>query len=220
MTLRKRLSSSVSWARDECRPLPLWATFIVLAARMGFLPTAVDYEPRALVRAQASAHQAGLGGRVRWVAADVFALPLAPGSFDVVVDYGCLHHQKKSDWPRYRAALLNTLTAGGYFLLSVFSTAFRTYGPQERPWHLAHGAYRRFFAAADLRELFGPEFELLTLEEEREEARGFWHALMRRKPGDRDSRRLTRLRLRGQTLPPPLRRTKSITRPQSLQMSE
>ena len=91
MTLRKRLSSSVSWARDECRPLPLWATFIVLAARMGFLPTGVDYEPRALVRAQASAHQAGLGGRVRWVAADVFALPLAPGSFDVVVDYSAFH---------------------------------------------------------------------------------------------------------------------------------
>ena len=63
----------------------------LLAARIGFLPTGVDYEPRALVRAQASAHQAGLGGRVRWVAADVFALPLAPGSFDVVVDYSAFH---------------------------------------------------------------------------------------------------------------------------------
>jgi len=154
----------------------------LLAARMRFLPTGVDYEPVAVRRAQANARQAGFADRVRWLVGDVFALPFAPSSFDVVLDYGCLHHQRKSDWPRYLAAVLTTLVPRGYFVLSAFSTAFRTYGPQERSWHLAHGAYRRFFTAEDLRGLLNRDFELLSLEEERDGARGFWHALTRRKP--------------------------------------
>jgi SAM-dependent methyltransferase len=160
----------------------------LLAARMGFLATGADYELMAIRRAEDNARRAGLANRIHWLVADIFALPFTRGSFDVVIDYGCLHHQKKSDWPRYRAAILAALSAEGYFLLSVFSTAFRVYGPQERSWHLAHGAYRRFFAADDLHRLFGQDFEFLSLEEEREGARGFWHALMRRKPGRKRER--------------------------------
>jgi len=155
----------------------------LLAARMGFLPTGVDYEPMAIRRAKANARRAGLANRIYWLVADVFALPLPPESFDAVVDYGCLHHQKKSDWPRYRAAIMAMLRPEGYFLLSVFSTAFRAYGPQDRSWHLAHGAYRRFFTAEDLQRLFGRDFEFVSLEEERDDVRGFWHALMWRNHG-------------------------------------
>jgi len=155
----------------------------VLAARMGFEPTGVDYEPVAIRRARANARGAGLARRIRWLAADILALPFRSGTFDVVVDYGCLHHQKKSDWPRYRAAILAALRPDGYFLLSVFSPEFRTYGPQERSWHLAHGAYRRFFTAEDIRRIFRQDFEFLRLEEERGDSRGFWHVLMRRRAG-------------------------------------
>jgi SAM-dependent methyltransferase len=152
----------------------------LLAAQMGFLPVGVDYESMAIRRAQANARRAGLADRIQWVVGDVFALPFGPGSFGVVLDYGCLHHQRKSDWPRYLAAITALLKPGGYFLLSVFSTAFRAYGPQERSWHLAHGAYRRFFTAEEIRWLFGRGFEVLRLEEERDGVRGFWHAVMRR----------------------------------------
>jgi SAM-dependent methyltransferase len=154
----------------------------LLAARMGFQPTGVDYEPMAIRRAQANARRAGLAKRIRWRVADIFALPFPAGSFDAVLDYGCLHHQKKSDWPRYRAAILGVLKPEGFLVLSVFSTAFRVYGPQERSWHLAHGAYRRFFTAQDIRRLFGADFQFISLEEERDDPRGFWHALMRRRP--------------------------------------
>jgi SAM-dependent methyltransferase len=151
----------------------------LLAARLGFLPTGVDYEPAAVRRAAAVAREAGLADRIQWLVADILAAPLAPNSFDAVLDYGCLHHQRKSDWPRYRAAILATLRPEGYFLVSTFSRAFRVYGPQERPWHLAHEAYRRFFTADDLHALFGRDFEFLSLEEEQEGVRGFWHALMK-----------------------------------------
>lgn len=154
----------------------------LVAARMGFMPTGVDYEPLAIQRAQKRAQQAGLLDRVDFVVADIYALPFPRSAFDVLLDYGCLHHQKKSDWSRYQAAVLLMLKPGGHFLLSTFSTAFRTYGPQERSWHLAHGAYRRFFTAEDLHQLFDRDFEFLSLEEERDDVRGFWHALLARKP--------------------------------------
>ena len=154
----------------------------ILAARMGFVPTGVDYEPLAIRRAEANARKAGLAQPIRFVVADVFALPFDADTFDAVLDYGCLHHQRKSDWGRYRAAILTVLKPRGYFLLSVFSTAFSTYGPQTRSWHLAHGAYRRFFTADDLHQLFDRDFEFFSLAEERDETRGFWHALLRRKP--------------------------------------
>ena len=153
----------------------------LLAARMGFRPTGVDYEPLAIRRAQALARQAGLADRIQWAVADIFALPFAPDSWDVVLDYGCLHHQKKSDWPRYQAAIRAMLKPQGYFLLSVFSPRFRVFGPQQRPWHLAHGAYRRFFTSDDLHCLWGRDFEFLILEEETEGVRGFWHAFLRRR---------------------------------------
>ncbi len=156
----------------------------LLAAQMGFQPTGVDYEPQAIRRAQARARELGLAQSIQLLVADIFALPFGSPSFDVVLDYGCLHHQKKSDWPRYRAMLAEVLTPGGWLLLSVFSTAFRVFGPQRQAWHLAHGAYRRFFTAEDLRGLFGREFEFLRLEEERDEVRGLWHALLRRRPAE------------------------------------
>ena len=61
---------------------------IYLASR-GFDVTAVDVAPTALGLAAAKAQQAGV--RVRWMLADVLAIPdLEP--FDLVFDRGCYHH--------------------------------------------------------------------------------------------------------------------------------
>ena len=150
----------------------------LLAAQLGLVPVGVDYEPGAIRRARA--FTLGAATSARFLVADALALPFRPGSFDALLDYGCLHHQRKADWPRYLASLCAVLRPGGHVILSVFSTAFRVYGPQERPWHLAHGAYRRFFTEDDLHALFDGEFEFLSLEEERTDVSGFWHVLMRR----------------------------------------
>jgi cyclopropane fatty-acyl-phospholipid synthase-like methyltransferase len=154
----------------------------ILAARLGFFAVGVDYEPRALQRAQMFAREAAVHDAARFLAADLFSLPFRLRPFDVLVDYGCLHHQRKRDWPRYLAAVRGVLRPGGHFLLSVFSTAFRAYGRVSRPWHLSHGAYRRFFTPEDLRGLLAGDFDFLRLEEEREGTRGLWHALLGRRP--------------------------------------
>ncbi|MEW6325275.1 MAG: methyltransferase domain-containing protein, partial [Nitrospirota bacterium] len=102
------------------------------AAERGFQVIGVDYEPLAIRRARAlAAKHPGSAGRVRFQVADLFALPFHPDSFDLLIDYGCLHHVKRGDTTRYREAVLPVLRPGGYFLLSCFSTKFKHH-PGER----------------------------------------------------------------------------------------
>jgi SAM-dependent methyltransferase len=116
---------------------------------------------------------------VRFREADVFRLPLSESSFDVIVDYGCLHHQRKGDWPAYMASILRVLKAGGFYVLSVFSPRFRFFRGSRRRWHIAYGAYRRCFTRREIVELFREDFEVMEITEERGKEGGFWHVLMR-----------------------------------------
>jgi SAM-dependent methyltransferase len=152
----------------------------IAGARLGLRVEAVDYEPRALVRARRFARERHIRGIV-FRRADVFRLPFPAASFDVILDYGCLHHQRQSDWPAYKSSILRVLGPRGFYLLSVFSPGFRFFRGTGRPWHIARGAYRRCFTRADIEALFGREFELLDVREERGEGRGFWHVLMKRR---------------------------------------
>jgi SAM-dependent methyltransferase len=152
------------------------------AARAGFRAVGVDYESLALERARKFARSAQIKNAT-FRRANIFALPFPPGHFDIVLDYGCLHHQKKSDWPRYTSSLLRVIKPHGFFILSVFSPRFRLFQGSTRRWHVAWGAYRRFFTGDDIRGLFGPHFKVLELIEERGRGQGFWHTLMERPAG-------------------------------------
>ncbi|MHC5034461.1 MAG: class I SAM-dependent methyltransferase [Planctomycetota bacterium] len=153
----------------------------VVAARLGFKVTAVDYERLALKRAREFAEAEGADG-IAFHSGNVFSLPFRASHFDIVLDYGCLHHQKKSRWPSYTASILRVLKPQGFYVLSVFSPRFRLFRGSKRRWHIAHGAYRRCFTADEIASLFGRHFEIVEMVEERGEGRGFWHALMRRRP--------------------------------------
>lgn len=147
------------------------------AAALGFKVTGIDYEPLALERARRFAGSRNMG-KVKFRRADLFSLPFPDSSFDVVLDYGCLHHQKKADWPDYKAGVQRVLKLKGFYLLSVFSPDFYLFGSSSRNWHIAYGAYRRCFTSGEVSALFGRDFEFLQMVEERGPAGGFWHVLM------------------------------------------
>jgi SAM-dependent methyltransferase len=149
------------------------------AARLGFKVTAIDYEPLALRRARQFAKSTRLK-EIIFRRADVFRLPFPDACFDVVLDYGCLHHQRKSDWPAYKRSILRVLKSEGYYILSVFSPEFRMFRGSRRRWHIAYGAYRRCFTPKEIVSLFGREFEIVDITEERGKEGGFWHVLMTR----------------------------------------
>jgi len=139
--------------------------------------TGVDYEPLALQRARRSAAAARAHGIV-FRTADVFSLPFRPASFDIVLDCGCLHHQRKADWAAYRASILKVLKPAGFYVLSVFSPRFRLFEGSRREWQIAFGAYRRCFRRRDILELFGRQFNVLRIEEDADG--GFYNVTMRR----------------------------------------
>lgn len=152
----------------------------IMAAGMGFQVTAVDYEPKALVRARRLAEEKGIKG-ISFRVADALSLEDPKVLYDVVLDYGCLHHQRKADWPAYKSSVLRVLSPGGFFVLSVFSPKFPLFGGGSRKWHIARGSYRRCFTKSDLVMLFGREFKTLEMIEENGGRHGFWHALFERR---------------------------------------
>jgi SAM-dependent methyltransferase len=152
----------------------------IAARRMGFRVVGVDFAPLALKRARRFTAEAGVTGIV-YRQADVLGLPFPEGSFDAVVDYGCLHHQRKRDWPAYKRSVLGVLKPRGYLSLSAFSPLFRVFAGTGRTWRMMNHTYRRCFTPESLREFCGGELEILNLAEERSPQRCFWHALLRRR---------------------------------------
>jgi SAM-dependent methyltransferase len=152
----------------------------IAAAKLGFKVTGIDFEPLALRRARRFA----AGGDAKGIVfrkADVFSVPFRDASFDIALDCGCLHHQRKADWPAYRRSILPVLKPAGFYVLSVFSPRFRLFRPGGRRWQIAFGAYRRCFTRRDIVEFFGRGFEVLEIAEGRDDGSGFWNALMRRR---------------------------------------
>jgi len=152
----------------------------IAAAGLGFKVVGVDYEPLALKRAKKATKKAGVTG-ISFRKADVFDLPYPGSTFDVVLDYGCLHHQKKADWAVYRAGILKVMKRHAFLVLSVFSPRFRMFSGSQRKWHIAQGAYRRCFTRGDITSLFGSDFDILEIFEQKGHGGGFWHTLMKRR---------------------------------------
>jgi ubiquinone/menaquinone biosynthesis C-methylase UbiE len=150
----------------------------IVASRMGFKVVGIDYEPSALRRARRFAKARG-ATRIVFRIANVLCLPPSDPLFDIVLDYGCLHHQRKADWPAYKASVLRVLAPQGFFILSVFSPKFPLFRGSHKNWHIAQGAYRRYFTRGEVLGLFGRGFEVLEIIEENGDQHGFWHALFR-----------------------------------------
>jgi hypothetical protein len=96
----------------------------------------------------------------------------------MLLDFGCLHHQRKPNWPAYLAGVRRVLMPGGHCLLTVFSPRFWFFRGG-RSWHIAEGAHRPCFTRREVLDLFGRDLEVLQMEEERGAGRGFWHVWMR-----------------------------------------
>lgn len=150
----------------------------ILMATMGCAVEAVDLEPLALRKARAFAKAAGVARRIRFSRGDALDLRFGDESFDVAIDSGCFHHIVKPDWKRYVREMARVLRPGGHLLLTVFSMKFRHYPGEKRtrPWLYHRNHYDRFFRRGDIAPIFAPAF---SMEEIREERRGFWHADLR-----------------------------------------
>jgi SAM-dependent methyltransferase len=155
----------------------------LLAARYGFRAVGLDYELLAIRRALKFAKDAGLATGFVFFVGDVFKLPFHEKSFDLLIDFGCLHHVKKKDFSKYLESILAQLKPGGYYVLSCFSTQFKHHPGEKRTkdWLVHRGHYDRFFRKQDFKVLFGRYFDQIDYNVERDGSYVFHQVLMRRK---------------------------------------
>jgi SAM-dependent methyltransferase len=151
----------------------------IVASGMGFRVIGIDYERLALSRARSFAKAKG-ASEIAFRTANILCLPPFYSGFDAVLDYGCLHHQRKSDWSAYKSSILGVMAPQAFYILSVFSPKFPLFHGSRRRWHIAHGAYRRSFTQRDIMDLFGCDFDVVEMIEENSQ-HGFWHVLFRRR---------------------------------------
>jgi SAM-dependent methyltransferase len=160
-----------------CRAVELGCglgTNAVWLARQGFDVTAIDIAPTALARAEEKAREAGVP--VRWLLADVLALPpLEP--FDFVFDRGCYHGVRRHGGAGYVESL-RRLTRPGALVLILSGSAN---DPRK-------GGGPPRVKEEEIRGDFSPSFHIEWLRETRFDSRGgdrqgavAWSVLLRRK---------------------------------------
>ncbi len=131
------------------RPATLWdvgtglGTVALEAARIGFAVTGTDFSPRAIAVA---ARHASNGTRFL---VDDIRRSTVEGTFDVVVDRGCLHTLDTGGARAYADAVRRHTRAGSLLVLKTH----REDEPQD--WHTVR------YRLTDLHALFSPPFELV-----------------------------------------------------------
>ena len=99
---------------------------------------------------------------------DLFSLPFRQGSFDVVLDFGVLHHMRAPQRKKYPHWIGEMLSPSGVFLLGAFSEHFQHYPGEKRSrnWISHRGHYDVFFDQNAFSRVMGKNWKLLYESEE------------------------------------------------------
>jgi SAM-dependent methyltransferase len=151
-------------------------------AALGLEAFGLDYQKSALDRARSMPDAGKFRRGFHFASGDVFQLPFAAGSFELLIDYGCLHHVRKRDTARYLEGVTRMLGPGGWFILSCFSWRFKHHPDERRTrdWLVHRDHYDRFFRKGDFQEIFDGPFKIEKVEEERDGIQAFYHVLMQK----------------------------------------
>lgn len=98
-------------------------TNAITLARHGWEATGVDFAPEAVRTARQKAAEAGL--KIDFHSADVTDLSILEGTYDYVLDIGCLFTLAEKDRSRYAEELARLLRPNGWYML---------YAWLPRPW--------------------------------------------------------------------------------------
>jgi ubiquinone/menaquinone biosynthesis C-methylase UbiE len=93
--------------------------------------------------------------------------------FDLAMDFGCFHHLRKKQWPKYLKNVLRVLKKKSYYLIYCFSNESMETGNYKLgknfSYHNHH--YNHYFNLEELKQIFGKNFKLIKHEIIKEKGR-------------------------------------------------
>jgi len=154
-------------------------------AKHGFEGHGVHHSAEAIKRARAFASKTGVSESTHFRVGDVFKLPYPGRFFDVVIDFGCLHHLRKGEWDRYLESILKVMKDRAFYMLTVYSLKDRHVPKRKRHYVIHQGHYDYFFSKKELRELVAPFFDIIGITDENIPApdggtHSYYHVKMRK----------------------------------------
>lgn len=144
----------------------------------GFFSIGIDYLLEPLMKAKPGSGKTS----PQFLVANAFSPPFDESGFASIVDYGLLHHVRKTNWNHYRSILTDLLSEQGFFFVNVFHEEDSHSNRTTRNWVYHRGHYDRFFTMEGLRECIGPDFQCLKSEKFDQGEHTFLHVLYRYLP--------------------------------------
>jgi SAM-dependent methyltransferase len=132
---------------------------VIYLAQNGFNVTGVDYSPAAIEMGHLRTREAGVG--VTFIEDDLTNLQHVNGTFDLLVDYGCLHSIPPEDRPSYVKSALSISHQGSIFLLVSFERLPRWW----EPWFTNLVGLAMPLEPGEVKHRFGEYFDIERLAE-------------------------------------------------------
>lgn len=135
----------------------------------GFRVIGVDYVENLIKANNQEVKFRGLAEKMRFVHGDVFEIPFADATFDVVTDFGLVQHIRKEDFEKYKNEVNRVLRPGGHILnvsLSRSTPKFLKFSPtsQETGEVQTEGVHYYFFTDDEIFDLYGENMKIINQE--------------------------------------------------------
>jgi len=136
---------------------------------LGFKVIGIDYVEHLVRVNNQEVKFKGLQEKMRFMHGDVFEIPFANGTFDVVTDFGLVQHIHKEDFEKYQSEVNRVLRLGGYILnvsLSKNTKSFLSFSPasQESGELQIDGVHYYFFTDEEIMGLYGDSMRIVNQE--------------------------------------------------------
>jgi len=152
-------------------------------AQHGFDCYGIDFSKTAISLAKKLAEENRVSLNLK--IGDVLKLTYKKEYFDVIIDDGCLHHLKKSEYKNYLKNIVKVLKKEGYFKLYCFSAKTKLFLgkkiTEKYNWIYHNNHYTHFFTLEEIKELFKKNLKIIKiLEEKDDKERYFWFFYMKK----------------------------------------
>ena len=157
-------------------------------AKSGFDVYGIDFASSAIQRANHLAKKSGTSQNTHFSVGNALSLPYPENFFDLIFDYGCLHHISEKYWQLYLKNVSRVLKRDGYLLLythDINSLFYKKYTPRiGQQEFVVENVLTHFFDKADFPKIFQKNFLIISAKLAKHPAtsnKRMWTVLLKRK---------------------------------------